>query len=280
MNDTLKRRLVGLLVLLVLVFVLSWLLPDNWPESGEKGVPSTTLPLAVNPLDGSSSGAAQSAAVPADAATAVAQNTPAAANSAAPARASALPESVDSVDSSAPPLPSASTPAAAAPPKPVTAVAPIPRAATVPPDIKPAPKPPAPKLAQVQPPAAKLPPPVAAAPPVAPKPVPPPVPAAPKVAAVVPPPPVVSSAATQAKLWFVQIGSFADQGNAQTTLNLLQNIGYRGESTSITNASGTALYRVRLGPFPSEAVAQQAFDKVSHQGYPQARVVGEAGGKH
>jgi cell division protein FtsN len=109
--------------------------------------------------------------------------------------------------------------------------------------------------------------------------VPPPVPAAPKLAAVVPPPPppIVSSAPAQARLWFVQIGSFADQGNAQTTLNLLQNIGFRGESTSTANASGTTLYRVRLGPFPSEAVAQQAFDKVSHQGYPQARVVSEAG---
>jgi cell division protein FtsN len=87
------------------------------------------------------------------------------------------------------------------------------------------------------------------------------------------PPPVVSS---PGRLWFVQIGSFADQGNAQTTLNLLQNIGFRGESKSITSNSGSALYRVRLGPFPSEAVALQALGKVTHQGYPQARVLSEA----
>ena len=288
MNDTLKRRLVGLLVLLVLVFVLSWLLPENWPESGEKGVPSTSLPLTANGVDGSASGAATEPAAPADAsATSPAipssAATPAAPSvaSAAPAHAGALPESVDSVDSSAPPLseaptaPPAPKPAAVAPPpKPAVAV-PAP-AATAKPEVKAVPKPPEPKLAQslqsVPKPAAPIPAP--------PKPVaPPPVPAAPKLAAVVPPPPppIVSADPAQAKLWFVQIGSFADQGNAQTTLNLLQNIGYRGESKQITSATGSALYRVRLGPFPSEAVAQQAFDKVSHQGYPQARVVSEPG---
>jgi len=275
MNDTLKRRLVGLLVLLVLVFVLSWLLPDSWPESGEKGVPSTTLPLTANGLDNAAPTSSAEATAPVDATATTPVATSPTVASAAPAHASALPESVDAVDASAPPLSeTASAPPAPAAPK-AKPPAPSPAAAA-----KPAPKAPEQKLAQVAPPAAK--PPVAppVPPPAPPKPVmPPPVPAAPKLAAVVPPPPppIVSSAPAQARLWFVQIGSFADQGNAQTTLNLLQNIGFRGESTSVANASGTTLYRVRLGPFPSEAVAQQAFDKVSHQGYPQARVVSEAG---
>jgi len=273
MNDTLKRRLVGLLVLLVLVFVLSWLLPDNWPESGEKGVPSTTLPLTANGLDGAAPTSSAEATAPADATAMTPTATSPTVASAAPAHAAALPESVDAVDASAPPLSAtASAPPAPAAPK-AKPPAPNPAAAA-----KPAPKPPEQKLAQIAPPAAKPPvvPPVL--PPAPPKPVPPPVPAAPKLAAVVPPPPpIVSSAPAQARLWFVQIGSFADQGNAQTTLNLLQNIGYRGEAKGITSASGSALYRVRLGPFPSEAVAQQAFDKVSHQGYPQARVMSEAG---
>ena len=276
MNDTLKRRLVGLLVLLVLVFILSWLLPQNWPESGEKGVPSTTLPLTANGVDGSASGSSTEPSASADTSTTSSAAAPSVA-SAAPAHAGALPESVDSVDSSAPPLseasvaPPAPKPAAVAPPKPA---APAPTA-TAKPEVKAASKPPEPKLAQslqnVPKPAAPTPAP--------PKPVAPPVPAAPRLAAAVPPPPppIVSADPAQAKLWFVQIGSFADQGNAQTTLNLLQNIGYRGEAKQITSAAGSALYRVRLGPFPSEAVAQQAFDKVSHQGYPQARVVSEAG---
>ncbi len=109
----------------------------------------------------------------------------------------------------------------------------------------------------------------------------PPVPAAPKLPAAVPPPPppIVSSAPAQARLWFVQIGSFADQGNAQTTLNLLQNIGYRGESKQITSASGSALYPVACAwARTGSRGAGRRSSKVSHQGYPQARVVSEAGG--
>ncbi|MDB5977243.1 MAG: hypothetical protein JWR07_4003 [Nevskia sp.] len=292
MNDTLKRRLIGLLVLLVLVFALSLLLPDNWPESGEKGVPSTTLPLTANGLDATASAPTSEPAV-SEGANATAPP-PAASITAAPARTGAMPESVSAVDSSAPPLSGAPAatpkPMAATPlPPPGAVKPPVPKLAeSVKPEVKAEPKaaakpepkveskPPALKLTQSLPPMNK--PAAAPAPPAKPATPPPPVPAAPKLAAVpTPPAPIVSSAPAQAKLWYVQIGSFADQGNAQTTLNLLQNIGARGESKQITSASGSALYRVRLGPFPSEAVAQQAFDKVSHQGYPQARVVSEAG---
>ena len=295
MNDTLKRRLVGLLVLLILVFMLSWLLPNNWPESGEKGVPSTTLPLTSNGVDTTASSSATEPAVSDDTAAATpSTSSPATPATAAPSRAGALPESVDSVDSSAPPLSGAPSAPANLPVPKLAASLPSPTAKpaapkpveAAKPEVKEAPKPPALKLAQSLPPVTKPTAPAAVAP--APKPAAtpaakpataPPVPAAPKLPAVLPtpPPPLVSTAPAQAKLWYVQIGSFADQGNAQTTLNLLQNIGYRGESKQITSASGSALYRVRLGPFPSEAVAQQAFDKVSHQGYPQARVVSEAG---
>jgi len=297
MNDILKRRLVGLLVLLVLVFLLSWLLPDNWPESGEKGVPSATLPLVPGPADGQSAAPAVAASAPETEAEPAelpnaAKATPPPASAASAAPASALPESVDAVDSSAPSLPAArSAPQlaqtlAAAPP-----AAPQPKAEPRP---EPAPlarsepriesKPPVLKLAQSLPNTSKTAP-SAAAPvttplkPPAAKPVaPPPVPVVPRLATSIaaPPPPMAKAASAQARLWYVQIGSFSDQGNAQTTQNLLQNIGYRGESERITGSTGNILYRVRLGPFPSEAVAQQAFDKVTHQGYPQARVLSEA----
>ncbi len=295
-NETQKRRLVGLIVLLAIVFILSGLLPHKLPESGEQGVPSTTLPLATNPHDG-----AASPAVPDDAATAPAAAAPQVLQSGAspqvdasalplspgtaPARlanGSGLPAEVSSMPSGAapveataetrPPKPAETKPAKPAAPKPVeTKPAEVARA-----ESRPA-APPALKLAQSLPaPSAKVP----AAPEPLPKPAkptPPPVPPMPRLATSVqaPPPPV---AAGQGKLWYVQIGSFADQGNAQTTLNLLQNIGFRGESSRI-NSNGAVLYRVRLGPFPSEAVAQQAYTKVSHQGYPQARVLAEASGK-
>lgn len=99
------------------------------------------------------------------------------------------------------------------------------------------------------------------------------------VARTVVPAPAAPAAATPATAWYVQIGSYADAGNAQTTLSLLQNIGYRGEAAKIVNAKGASLYRVRLGPFATEATARQALDKVTRQGYPQARVLSESRAK-
>jgi hypothetical protein len=311
MKDSQKRPLIGLLVLLAGLFILSEFLPGNVPESGEKGVPSTTVPLAVNaPADDQA--AAEASAPPPPPGPPVAQ-----APESGPLRA---------VDASAPPLaapakparpavpaqPAPAPPALAyqAPPTPVSSMpqmsaqdtdenrpAPPPKPAAPKPAAKPveakpaearpkeakpkeapkaetrpaAPQAPALKLAQSLPPPSKAP---APPPPPPARPTPPPAPPVPKLATSVqaPPAPV---AAGQSRLWYVQIGSFADQGNAQTTLNLLQNIGLRGESSKVSG-NGSALYRVRLGPFPSEAVAQQAYNKVSHQGYPQARVFSEA----
>jgi cell division protein FtsN len=302
MNDTLRRRLTGLAVLLFLLFALSWLLPRDWPESGEKGVPSATIPLAVN---GPDAGDAQPSTAP-----------QAPAGNAGPASAQAQPQvqgganeptPVSAIDASAPPL-SENPPAPKPLPPPAPATAKPPAVAASRPDsaheAKPSPpqaRPPVSVAAAA--PATTAPKPAPAAAPVKPQPAatkpaapvaaaakppatPAPAPAKPAVAAPVTPklatalaapPPAPATAVT--RLWYVQIGSFADQGNAQTTLNLLQNIGYRGESRPITSASGSALYRVRLGPFPSEAVGQQALDKVTHQGYPQARLLSEESGK-
>lgn len=308
-NETQKRRLIGLIVLLAIVFALSELLPHNLPESGEQGVPSAIVPLATNQANGT----APTAAAPTGDSTAdIGSATPSPQSQAAQAAQSGP---LPAVDASAPPLPAgaaaprparpsampaevSSMPSAAAMPEPAAAASAQPKTTVAKPaeakpqnaakaDSKPAAQSPAPvlKLSQTLPsPSAKVPAPAPAPATKAAKPTPPPLPPVPPVPPVprlatsvqAPPPPV---AAGQARLWYVQIGSFADQGNAQTTLNLLQNIGFHGESKAITGSAGNALYRVRLGPFPSEAVAQQAFAKVSHQGYPQARVLSEASGK-
>ncbi len=42
-----------------------------------------------------------------------------------------------------------------------------------------------------------------------------------------------------------------------------------------TSGSGTALYRVRLGPVASEAAAERLLSRVVGSGYPGARVVAE-----
>lgn len=269
MNDTLKRRLIGLAVLLVLVFALSLLLPRNWPESGETGVPSATVPLAVNP------GGADAANAPLAAQASQPSGQAAATPPAQAAGNASEPTPVSAIDSSAPPLPPAPAPkpaAAPAQPKPETSR----EAKPAPPKPAPAPPPvmPKPSVALAKP-APAPPPPVPA-----PKPVPPPSIAPKMVTSIQSPPPVAAAPPAAGRIWFVQIGSFADQGNAQTTLNLLQNIGYRGESQPINNAAGKTLYRVRLGPFTSEGAGQQALDKVTHQGYPQARLLSEEGAKH
>jgi cell division septation protein DedD len=313
MKDSQKRPLIGLLVLLAGLFILSEFLPRNVPESGEAGVPSTTLPLAANSSSGADAEALDAdtpAAPPApDAKVAQAPET----GAPRPVDASALPLAASATVPRPAPQPHAQQPAAPpagayqAPPTSVSSMSsysaqesqesrppPPPKpAAARPVEVKPiqaapaetrpreapkaeakpaAPQVPALKLAQSLPAPTKAPPPP---PPLPAKPIPPPAPPIPKLATSVQalPPPV---AAGQGRLWYVQIGSFADQGNAQTTLNLLQNIGFRGESSKASTSAGGAVYRVRLGPFPSEAVAQQALSKVSHQGYPQARVLSEA----
>lgn len=224
MNDNIiKRRLIGLAALLFLAFALSWLLPRNWPESGEKGVPSVTLPLSPNSPAASTEPAAAPPA--AEAAPAISAPAPAVAAAPSPAAAAAEPappgpmhlkmtESLIQMNPAPPAKPAAAVPS---PPPPVAMAKPVP--------AFPAPSP--------------------------------------------------APAAGEARQWYVQIGSFADQNNAQTTLSLLQNIGYHGESTRITSAAGANLYRVRLGPFADEATARLAFEKVVHQGYPQARVLAD-----
>jgi DedD protein len=252
MNDILKRRLIGLAALLVVAFLLSLLLPHGGPESGEKGVPSVTLPLSANTAGDATAPPAPSAAPP-----------PTVAAASAPAPAPAL------VPSNPAPAPDASAPAPGAP-------------ATTPAQSSSGDAHGPVKLtiadAMIQMPPAQQPKPAAPAPKPAPKPAP-----ATKLAQATPPSaaaaPAPAAPTPAGKTWYVQIGSFSDQNHALTTLSLLQNIGYHGESTQISNASGANFYRVRLGPFGDEVSAQQAFDKVSRQGYPQARVFSEGTAK-
>ena len=72
--------------------------------------------------------------------------------------------------------------------------------------------------------------------------------------------------------WYLQIGSFESQTNAR---NVLQKLYGAGLPTTIQSISvGKKLwYRVRVGPYPDEAAAQQALVLVRQQGYALAKVV-------
>ena len=242
MNEVFRRRLIGLAILLVLVFVLSLLLPKDPGEKDGGDALSTTVSLVDHPAEPN----AAPLAAPENSSPAAESATPDASPEKPTAIANDSPKAAETIAGNPPPAlkpspraalveqkPSAAK-AAPAPPKPIE----TPR-----PETRPAP--PKPKLAEA----------VAT-----------PAPPAPLTL----PPPTTTAAA-----WYVQIGSFSDEGKATTILSLLRNIGYKGEVSKIVTGAGATLHRVRLGAYPSEAAAQQVQEKVVRQGYPQARVVDE-----
>lgn len=91
----------------------------------------------------------------------------------------------------------------------------------------------------------------------------------PQMAEAAPPPieeqapaPVVHRVPTSGGSWFVQIGSFADQGNAEAM----------AAAAEAGLAEAGDVWRVRYGPFASRADADAALGQIRNKGYPQARV--------
>jgi cell division septation protein DedD len=240
MNEVFRRRLVGLAVLLVLLFLLSLVLPGT--PAREELEPSTTVSLSGEVLQVS--------------------------------EADAVPPSDDFTASESPVPAARARPAAEAPQVEISDLSsPVAEAA----DSEQRPSPAPPKAAQATPvPAPKAP--TARAAVESPAPPAPPAPAAtakPKspTASESRPAGLDKPGATT---WYVQIGSISEQGTASTIASLIRKQGYRGEVSRITGAKGKTLHRVRAGPYPSEVAARSAQARISTQGYPQARVVAEA----
>jgi DedD protein len=82
-----------------------------------------------------------------------------------------------------------------------------------------------------------------------------------------------AAAAAAAGSWSVQVGGFADIGNARQVQDKLKTLGQPSFLSPIDTAKGT-LYRVRAGPYATREAAQAALGKLSGGGYPEARVVG------
>ncbi len=271
MNEVFRRRLIGLAVLLVLLFVLSLFLPKDDVLSSSSGgdAPSTTVslgdveipapavsaPIAAASQDAVASGPqgpAERPVVPAPAISDLTASAPEVSKSEAAPKAAAekrLAADVPAQGASSstlklsPTVSAQNAKSSAAAKSSEVVIKPVaPKAAEI---AKPEPplSPPKPKLAES----------VAKAP-------------------VASPSPVVSP---QAAGWYVQLGSFSDPGKAETIISLLQKVGYKAESSKVINNAGVTLYRVRLGVFSTEAAARQAQEKVSKQGYPQSRVVSE-----
>jgi DedD protein len=82
------------------------------------------------------------------------------------------------------------------------------------------------------------------------------------------PRPVVPTASA----WWVQIGSYADIGNARDTEARVAALGQPAVMAPI-EAAGTTLYRVRAGPYATEARAQEAHALITRTLAPEARII-------
>lgn len=82
------------------------------------------------------------------------------------------------------------------------------------------------------------------------------------------PPPAAAGGAR----WWIQIGSYSDIANARVVETRMRAIGQAVVIAPIDTRSGV-LYRVRCGPYASQAAGQEVHARVVAAGYPEARVV-------
>lgn len=263
MNNKLKRRLAGAAVLLVATFIVVSLLPTP-EQASQSGTDVVTIPLHD----------VQSSAPP----TMVAQGAPQTLSAPEPATTAPPPDEgtdpgLQDVGSSGDDDGAGDEPASQQPkPEPRTPSADAPK--VVEKTEAPAPKPASPAAPKpLETPAAPKPadkPVVVATPkPVAPATKPP----ERKPATAAAPPATPSSAKPAAGgAWFVQVGGFSDIGNARQVQAKLQAIGQPNILAPVDTGKGT-IYRVRGGPYASEAAAQAAFAKIKAVGYPGSQLI-------
>jgi DedD protein len=78
--------------------------------------------------------------------------------------------------------------------------------------------------------------------------------------------PAATSAAGTSGAWMVQLGSFASRDNAERLAKQLRGGGLQVSVSQ--GATGRRLYRVRAGPVPDHAAAEQLAGKLRAQGHP------------
>lgn len=279
MNEVLKQRLAGALVLIGAAFLISLILPAPGSLPGAGDDPHVVIDLAATPAD----------PLPA------APPTPVPPVIAAPEKPSVPVEPAPDVEEAAPrvdePSAAADEPAAAVPNRATASVVPRAEKAIAAPEVAAAkplttPKPAAPTTSSkatvaaapavaattaeaakpaaaapsVHAPALKLEPSLQHAPVV-------PRNAAPATSKPLPTPgPVGKSApAESGKPWFVQAGAFTDVGNAHQVIGKLNAGGLRGIISPADTATGTR-YRVRVGPYATRDLAKAAQQRMSQIG--------------
>ncbi len=71
---------------------------------------------------------------------------------------------------------------------------------------------------------------------------------------------------------YIQVGAFADEGNAQRLIQRLQGIGIPGVSALTRSESGRTLRRIRIGPISTVKEFDRLAAQLASLGYPEARL--------
>lgn len=237
MNDKLKRRLVGAAIIVFVALALAALLPEpRLQQAADDDMRVVTIPLqddAIATTTAPATGAGDVTIAAAD------EGSPPeieAGDAATPAPSATLKLSPSLRPTPSAP-PAAARPAPTARPTPAVKSTPKPTAMpTAKPTATPTPRPtvtPAPTLA---------------------------------------PTPTPAPVAAGREVWWVQVGSYADIGNAREVESRLAALGQAVVVAPIEAAAGT-LYRVRAGPYDSAARAESAHAQIARAGMTEARVI-------
>ena len=101
--------------------------------------------------------------------------------------------------------------------------------------------------------------------------------AAPEVSAApaIPTPVAVTAPATTSVALYIQVGAFADPGNAQRVVDRLQSAGVAQVFSVASTGSGQVLRRVRVGPIGTVEEFDQLAAQLATLGFPEARLAND-----
>ncbi len=84
---------------------------------------------------------------------------------------------------------------------------------------------------------------------------------------------IVDSPQSDGDKLYVQVAAFSTEENALLHLGQLQGEGFRDVRLHIESKKGKALYRIRIGPLPSEYVAKQVLSQLKQNNHENIKIV-------
>jgi len=84
---------------------------------------------------------------------------------------------------------------------------------------------------------------------------------------------IVDSPFSDSDKLYVQVAAFTTEENALLHLGKLQGEGFSGVRLHIESKKGKALYRIRIGPLPSEYVAKQVLSQLKQNNHENIKIV-------